>query len=381
MTNMTANEPERARNLQAMLAPVCQRISSSTPRMTEHLTPSQRPPPPAPAPTPQPALNANNLQKHGEQLAEARRAKLAQNTQGGRMSPDGSPPILIRSKLTVNDLKLPTNPRKRKLGDTPQDPSSPSKMRSPKTANASALGPPNSPQVNGQPSLEVEKNFKCTRTGCSGAFALERELQTHLDNHDREDQRAEFMRTDPVNYTIQAVANGLNLNPDGTPKSSKQSQIGLTPGQSMQTPRGKSPAMRHSVLPVYPVRGSKAILPDGEQMPTPPETSWDLSGTPDMLGQCFSGLKEEILPLAAMDISFFTPADTPEDSPGEDGKASVPPAVNTYRDWNPFGLKDTFGEEILQEFHWDSDVPVVSATDGANWGEVNGFALYCDLKE
>ena len=138
--------------------------------------------------------------------------------------------------------------------------------------------------------------------------------------------------------------------------------------------------MRQSVLlPVYPVRGSKAILPDGEQMPTPPESSWDLPGTPDMLGQCFSGLAEEIAPLATMDASFFTPADTPEGSPEQDGSKALVPAVSTYGDWNPFGMKRTCGEEILQDISWDSDVPLCSTKDGANWGEVSGFAFYGNL--
>lgn len=379
MSKIQKTDPEKYKALHSCLVNINSRMGNpvlARAAQEQHAASQQQPPPPPPsAPASQPALNANNLQKHEEQLAEARRTKLAQTA--GRMSPDGSSPIVIRSAITVNDLKLP-DIRKRKLNDTPQDSGSPSKMRSPKTAQTMT---PRSPQVKSRPSPEVEKNFKCIRTGCIGAYAIERELQEHQRQHEREDQKARFMKSDPLQYTLNSVAAGLHLNNDGTPKDAKpqvsQSNTnGLTPTpRSILTPKSKSPAQVKMPLPVRPVTGSKAIAADGDQLPTPPESFWDVPGTPDALRQCFTGIPEEVSALAAMDTSFFTPAHTPEDSPDESGKA----VVSTYGEWNPFAMKDTCGSEILQDIGWDGDVPVCSTKDGANWGAANGFAMFCEL--
>jgi hypothetical protein len=380
MEELHGRDPEKVKAFQGTIQLLHQRMASAP-----------RPLDSAPVAPPQ-QLNANNLQ----QLQLQEQQRLAQKA-NGRMSPDGSPPVMIKPSLTVDDLKLPSN-RKRKANEQPQD-SSPAKIRSPKPGTPQILP---SPQVKAQllPTA-VEKNFKCDRPGCNGAFAQKLELAEHLKMHEREAERRKeeegrqrFRVDNPLEYAITSVANALNLNRDGTPKEPKAAaapatprpgaatpQIkqsssplpGFTPLRNVMTPKARSPPQSKVTLPVRTVPGSKAIAPDGEQMPTPPEMLWDQPGSPMALHQCFDGI-EEISPLAALDISLFTPAYTPEDTSGEDNGVNV---ASTYEDWNPFGMKEVCGPEILQEINWEGmETPVCSTKDGANWAEMNGFMMF-----
>jgi hypothetical protein len=380
MGELHGQDPEKVKAFQGTIQLLHQRLASAF-----------RPPDAASVAPPQ-QLNANNLQ----QLQLQEQQRLAQKA-NGRMSPDGSPPVMIKPSLTVDDLKLPSN-RKRKANEQPQD-SSPAKIRSPKSGTPQ-IHP--SPQVKAQPPPTVEKNFKCDKPGCNGAFAQKMELAEHLKMHEREAERRKeeegrqrFRVDNPLEYAITSVANALHLNRDGTSKEPKASaaapatprpgaatpQIkqnsspmpGFTPLRNVMTPKSKSPPQSKVTLPVRTVPGSKAIAPDGEQMPTPPETFWDVPGSPMALHQCFDGI-EEVSPLATLDISLFTPAYTPEDTSGEDNRVNV---ASTYDDWNPWGMKEVCGTEILQEVNWDgAETPLCPTKDGAAWGEMNGFMMF-----
>jgi hypothetical protein len=395
IAKMQQNDGEKAKAFHATLQQLSQ-------RMGHHPAPAPRPAEvPAAAPPSQPALNANNLQRHSEQLAEQHRTQLAQKA--GRMSPDGSPPIVIRSNLTVDDLRLPPNIRKRKADGQPQD-SSPSKIKSPKPAQATTPQVTTSPQVKNRPPPPpppppVEKNFKCDRQGCGAAFTLKNELADHQKKHEREAEKrreeegkAKFRIDNPLEYTLASVANALHVNREGIPKDMKVAptngvtpkpgttpQIktnssplpGSTPLRQAMTPKSKSPAQTKMSLSARPT-GSKAIAPDGEQVPTPPATFWDTPGSPTAIRQCFEGI-EDVSPLATLDSSLFTPAYTPEDTSGDDKAAA---AISTYEDWNPWGMKDACGTEVLQDFPWDNEVPVCSTKEGPDWGEMNQFMLF-----
>lgn len=356
---------------------------------------NQRMVPRAPAPPQQqPALNANNLQRNSDQLAAQHR--LAQKA--GRMSPDGSPLIVIERALTADGLKLPNN-RKRKSNDQPEN-ESPSKIRSPKSATPQVTA---SPKPKARPAPPVEKKFKCDRPGCNGAFALNNELAEHHKMHERdaekqrlEGERAKFKIDNPLEYALSSVAGALHLNRDGTAKAPPASG-GLTPRpanasfpqikasssplppvstplRNAMTPKAISPSRSGVSLPVHTVTDSKPIAPGGEQVPTPPATFWDTAGSPMALHQCFEGI-EGISPLSKLDSSLFTPAYTPEDTSGDE----KPPTISTYEDWNPFGMKDVCGSDVLQEVMWDTggvESGVCSVEEGAVWGDVGGFMMF-----
>jgi hypothetical protein len=381
MAEMHNNDAEKAKVIQGTMAQL-QRMNGAASRHVDA----------APAAPPQQlALNANNLQKHAEQLQLQEQQRLAQKA-NSRMSPDGSPPIIIKSALTVDDLKLPN--RKRKANEPPQD-AYPAKIKSPKPGTPQVIPSPQVKASNLPPT--VEKNFKCDKSGCNGAFTVKHELADHLKMHEREAERrreeegrAKFRIDNPLEYTVASIANALHLNRDGTPKETKATapvtprpsgtpQIkqsssplpGFTPLRNVMTPKSKSPLQSKVSLPVRLAPGSKAIAPDGEQILTPPATFWDTPGSPVALRQCFDGI-EEVSPLAVLDSSLFTPAYTPEDTSGDD-KAN---AISTYEDWNPFGMKDACGTEVLQEINWDGEAPLCSTKDGNAWGEMNGMMMF-----
>jgi len=382
MSKMHQADPEKAKTFTNTIQHLTQRIVSRAPGAQEGAAPQQQ----------QPALNANNLQRHAEQLAEQHR--LAQKA--GRMSPDGSPPIVIKPSITTEDLKLPVN-RKRKPTDQPENPS-PSKTRSPKPATTTATPQVTaSPQPKARPAPPVEKKFRCERAGCLDAFALSNELAEHQRMHERdaerqrlEAERATFKKENPLEYSLSSIASALHLNRDGTMKASP-APGGLTPrptgastpqtkAGSSPLPPGSTPLRNNAMTPkakslslsVRTVSGSKPVAPDGEQIPTPPTTFWDTAGSPMALHQCFEGI-EDISPSNKLDSSLFTPAYTPEDSGDE-----KMPAISSYEDWNPFGMKDVCGSEVLQEIMWDTagvESSVCATKEGAVWGEAGGFMM------
>jgi len=206
-----------------------------------------------------------------------------------------------------------------------------------------------------------------------------------------EGERATFRKENPLEYSLSSIASALHLNRDGTMKASP-APGGLTPrpagASTPQTKAGSSPLPPGSTplrnnnamtpkakslsLPVRTVSGSKPVAPDGEQIPTPPTTFWDTAGSPMALHQCFEGI-EGISPLNKLDSSLFTPAYTPEDSGDE-----KMPAISSYEDWNPFGMKDVCGSEVLQEIMWDTagvESSVCTTKEGAVWGEAGGFMM------
>ncbi|KAI5853334.1 hypothetical protein BZA05DRAFT_473414 [Tricharina praecox] len=395
MSKMNQIDPEKAKAFTAAIHQLTQRTAPRAPGAPGAPVPPEAAAAAATAPSQQQtALNANNLQRHAEQLAEQHR--LAQKA--GRMSPDGSPPIVIKPSLTVDDLRLPNN-RKRKSNDQPEN-ASPSKIRSPKPATPQVTA---SPQPKARPPPPAEKKFKCDRPGCTGAFTLGNELAEHHKMHERdaerrrlEGERAKFKIENPLEYTLSSVAGALHLNRDGTmkaspapggltprPSASSTPQIkagssplppGSTPLRNAMTPKAKSPSQSKVSLPVRTASGSKPVAPDGEQVPTPPTTFWDTAGSPMALHQCFEGI-EDISPLSKLDSSLFTPAYTPEDTTGDE----KPPTMSNYEDWDPFGMKDVCGSEILQEVVWDTggmESSVCSVKEGASWGEASGFMMF-----
>jgi len=50
--------------------------------------------------------------------------------------------------------------------------------------------------------------------------------------------------------------------------------------------------------------------------------------------------------------------------------------ADTYDGWNPFGMKDACGTEMLQEIAWDNDASLCPTKDGRNWGEMNGLMMF-----
>jgi hypothetical protein len=326
-------------------------------RFSQQPQPSQQTPPQVttarqPAPPqqpPQPALNANNLQKHSEQLAEQRMSQLAHKN---RMSPDGNPPIVIKAPFSAADLKLPPKKPKRKAEHTPEE-TTPNKLRSPRSSQATPKAEVSSPALKNRPQPTVEKTFKCERSDCDKAFALKGELADHLKMHEREAEkrreeegRAKFRIDNPLEFTLASVAGGLGLNRDGTPKDSK-----------VKAEPDTKPAPAEE---------------EGVQLLTPPATFWDLPGSPMALHQCFEGL-DSVSPLASLDISLFVPP-TPEDISAEE--LNVAALADTYDSWNPFGMKDACGTEMLQEISWDNDAPLFLTKDGRNWGETNGLMMF-----
>jgi hypothetical protein len=198
MARMNQADPEKAKVITAAIQQLTQRMVSRAPGAQEVAAPQQQQ-------QQQPALNANNLQRHAEQLAEQHRL----TQKAGRMSPDGSPPIVIKPSVTRDDLKLPN--RKRKLTDQPENPS-PSKTRSPKPA-ATTTPVFASPQSKARPAPPVEKKFKCERAGCPDAFALSNELAEHQRMHERnaerqrlEGEKATFRKENPLEYSLSSIA-------------------------------------------------------------------------------------------------------------------------------------------------------------------------------
>ena len=137
----------------------------------------------------------------------------------------------------------------------------------------------------------------------------------------------------------------------------------------------ESPAQMKISSAVRPVAGSKPIASDGEQVLTPPDSFWDTPGSPMAVRRCFDGV-ENVSPLITLDSSLFTPAYTPEDTSGDD-KMAVP--IGTCGDWDPWGLEDGCGQELLQDIPWENEAPPPCTTkDRAGWGEMNGFTVFVD---
>jgi hypothetical protein len=290
-------------------------------------------------------------------------------------SPDGSPPILIKPALTTGDLKLPTKPRnKRKAELQPEGPAplkkspKPARATTPKVASPAIKNPPT-----------PEPNHKCDVQDCNQAFASENALAVHHKQHEREAEkqreeagRTKFKTENPIEYTLASIAGALHLNRDGAPKSASTPHI-KSGTMSVLPSKSASPTQTKSSVTETPPK----LVVESEilrQVPTPPTSFWDAPGSPMTIRQCFEGITEEISPLSTMDISLFTPAYTPEDS-SSDEKANVA-MNNSYDDWNPFGMKDVCGTEILEEPSWDSDATACPTKDSSNWGEINGVMMF-----
>lgn len=339
------------------------------------------PTPPQPQPQqPQPSnatLNEHNLQKHSEQMALQRTLSLShrqkQASRMAPMSPDGKPPIMISPRIGPDDLKLPPKRKRKDALDSATTPAN----KSPKIGQASSpASKVASPIVkNIQP--EQPRNFKCDQRDCGGAFVTNNELIEHQRWHEterqrqqEEEKRAKWRIENPLDYTLSAVSGALGLNKDGSVKASP----GLTTTKAEFSPQSNtprtvpSPAQKPTATTARPTSGLKGA----EQMPTPPTTLWDTALSPAKINQCFEGLEPPNL--TNLDNTIFTPEYTPGDSTEADESQA---ALNTYDEWNPFGMKDVCGPQPLQEIPWENEFSGPKTWDSTqNFGEMAGFMLY-----
>lgn len=368
-------------------------------------TQSQAQPQKLQSPPPQPSANvlsASNLQIQTDLLAQERSRSLqsqkAQLNAGyvqplGSMSPDGRPPIHIKSTIGPEDLKLP--PRKPKRPREPE-PETPKTKETPKPLH------------------------KCSQSNCEGGlkgFETKGELEEHQKWHERErlrlmeeEKNNKWKIENPLDYYLSSMRGGLNLDSEGKPKGRGEEAKEDTPPKIGSTPQTKPASTpRLSTTPIHKNTGltpapgrspatfktpqlSNARTPGGkptpnvkppreehtnEQLPTPPSSSaWEGSSmSPDVLRQCFDGLREQVSGLSTLNPAIFTPAYTPGASELEGGEGAE--VVNgSFEDWNPFGYKDSMADDMLQDMEWESE-PMSSfgSVGSKDWALAHGFEL------
>lgn len=349
-------------------------------------------------------LSASNLQKQTDMLALERSRSLQSsktlNVAGhvqppGSMSPDGSPPIHIKSSIGPEDLKLPIG-RKR--------------LREPE---------PQIPKVKESP----KPVHKCTQSDCEFAvkgFETKAELEDHYKWHETEKRRQEEEEeknkrkiANPLDYYLGSMREGLNLDEEGKPKGRREeamkegtpSRTGATPqikpgstpllGTTPMNKVGLTPAPGRSPAPFKPPQFSNVKTPGGkptpgvktmpkeehpnEQLPTPPSSSaWEGSSmSPDVLRQCFDGLRENVSGLSNLNPAIFTPVYTPGASELEVGEGGEN-MNGSFEDWNPFGYKESLADDMMQEMEWDSDSSNLFGNvglGGGSWALAHGFEL------
>lgn len=350
-------------------------------------------------------LSASNLQKQTDMLALERSRSLQSNKAQlnvaghvqppGSMSPDGSPPIHIKSSIGPEDLKLPIRKKR---------------MREPESEI---------PKVKESP----KPVHRCTQPNCEfgvKGFETKTELEDHHKWHETERRRQEEEEeknrrkvADPLAYFLSSTREGLGLDDEGKPKGKWEeamkeetpSKTGVTPqiksgttpllGTTPLNKAGLTPAPGRSPALFKPPQLSNVKTPSGkptpgvktmpkeehanEQLPTPPSSSaWEGSSmSPDVLRQCFDGLRENVSGLSNLNPAIFTPAYTPGASELEVGEGGE--NVNgSFEDWNPFGYKDSLTEDMMQEIEWDSDSPNLfgnAGLGGGGWALAHGFEL------
>lgn len=334
---------------------------------------------------------SRSLQSHKTQLNAAGHVQPP-----GSMSPDGSPPIHIKSSIGPEDLKLPI--RKKRLREPEPEP--PKAKESPKPVH------------------------RCTQPNCElgvKGFETKGELEDHHKWHETERRRQEEEEdknrrktADPLDYFLSSTREGLGLNDEGKPKERRgeavkeetSSKTGATPQiKSGSTPLLGATPMNKAVLTPAPGRSpapfktpqlSNVKTPSGkltpgvktmpkeehvnEQLPTPPPSSsaWDgLPMSPEVLRQCFDGLREQVSGLSTMNSAIFTPAYTPGASELEAGEGGEN-MNGSFDDWNPFGYKDSLADDIMQEMDWDDGSSNLFGNAGLgskDWASAHGFEL------
>lgn len=333
---------------------------------------------------------SRSIQSHKTQLGVVGHAQPP-----GSISPDGIPTIHIKSSIGPEDLKLPINRKKR---PRELEPETPKVKESPKPVH------------------------RCTQPNCEfgvKGFETKAELEDHYKWHEAERRRQEEEEeknrrkiADPFDYYLSSAREGLGLGDDGKPKGRRGEAmneetplktgttpqikpastplLGTTPmNKAGLTPMGRSPA------PFKPPQLSNVKTPSGkhtpgaktmpkeehanEQLPTPPSSSaWEGSSmSPDVIRQCFDGLREQVSGLSTLNPAIFTPAYTPGASDLEIGEGGE--NVNgSFEDWNPFGYKDNLADDMMQEMEWDSDCSNLFGgvgLGGKDWALAHGFEL------
>lgn len=355
-------------------------------------------------PPPQPSANvlsASNLQKQTDMLAlERSRSLQSHKTQlgvaghvqpPGSISPDGIHTIHIKSSIGPEDLKLPIRKKR------PREPE------------------PETPKVKESP----KPIHRCTQSNCefSGkGFETKAELEDHYKWHEMERRRQEEEEeknrrkiADPLNYFLSSLREGSGLGDDGKLKgrgamkeeillktgTTPQIKPGSTPllGTTPMNKAGLTPVPGRSPVPFKPPQLSNVKTPSGkptpgvktmpkeehvnEQLPTPPSSSaWEGSSmSPEVIRQCFEGLREQVSGLSTLNPAIFTPAYTPGASELEAGDENV---NGSFDDWNPFGYKDSLADDMMQEMEWDGDSSNLFGNvglGGKDWALAHGFEL------
>ena len=350
----------------------------------------------------------------------------------GASSPHGIPQAYGKSDLTQEKLKFPAS-KKRKGNQQGSNASTPVPAQA-------SLGPASSPPI----SKPTPPDAKTTSTGMEKPAAAPTHLCPHADcpfhlkgfesaeelaKHETSAHEIEEDEVidDPVQHALEAVAEGLGLNKDGTPKAAKKDAEGSTKGgnlgdgqpvtatrsKSGQTPATKPPA--HTPLGRLGVQmsqdggkstssaGFSTKTPQGHQAPDvklgngkddkkvaagyePPfDASWeDSTISLEDLRRCFGGL-EHTLKLGTFNKAQST---TPKDTPSSKGEESSPNSNISENDdlqikldgrltpdWNPFGIYDDLSgdvagmnvdEEDIFEMDWDAVVQN-NKTVGSAW--------------
>ncbi|KAI5814736.1 hypothetical protein BZA77DRAFT_94930 [Pyronema omphalodes] len=214
------------------------------------LAASSQPQTPAVPPQVQTALNANNLQRHNEQVNEQHR--LAQKA--GKQSPDGSPPVLVKPSITVEDLKIPANRLKRKATEpTVATDVSPVK-KSPKLANNTTAANKISPSPTTVHAKVEEPSYPCN--ACGAKFKTESDLAPHLAKHKQEEEfraaQREKAQENPVGYFLGSAAAALGCEP---PKEDASSSTGATfQATKLPTPDDEAPPAGNAAQTILKVK-------------------------------------------------------------------------------------------------------------------------------
>ncbi|KAI5847836.1 hypothetical protein DFP73DRAFT_543372 [Morchella snyderi] len=349
-------------------------------------------------------LSASNLEQHTQKLAlERSRSIQSQKTQQttgqvnplGSMSPDGSPPTMIPGKFGPEDLKLPIRKKRQREVE------------------------PEAIKVKEAPKLL----HKCPLVNCGNSvkeFETKEKLEEHQKWHEKERQilveeerRNKHKIENPLGYLLSSAREALCLDSDGNPKGRPDETMkddmpakavstpqikpgstpllsttpinrgsGLTPAPARSPAALKTPQLSNAKTPGgKPTPNSKSQLREenaNEQLPTPPSTNaWESSSmSPDVIRQCFEGVREGVLYLSTMNPAIVTPAYTPGSSGPENFEGVIESMGGSLEDWNHFGDGGNMVDDLLQEVEWDND-PSFSSLDsgGRNWAMAFGFEL------
>lgn len=373
------------------------------------------------------ALTPANLKKQEEVAAAQRQQSLQAQRKGDNShqpgmapvhipppagsltgSPDGAAVWAPKLGLKQEDLVWPPPKRQKRTPNT--SPQQGNHSQSPPIAAASLSATPFG-NARGVPvATEVQRPvevFKCTYNKCEFAnrgFLSKEHLAKHLEEHKAREKAMEKQISNPLEYCLISVRNGLGLNREKKEKEETEAtssenrekesehmqsrvsttpllagttpaKFGVTPGKSASPAGGmKTPAPSSKTLPASTGSVKKEDTPTGgmdkvplrsdpnDQLPTPPNsTLWEGALSPNTIRQCFSGL-EQFSGLTAprgrdymaMDFSLdlddkLTPAYTPGASPDTGDAASSGAGsdgdsvvAGLVEEWAPFGEKSGF---------------------------------------